>query len=130
VRIAGGNQQMGLNDGAYGQLTRPIFEELRKGPQALSGLFASSAHTVRVGRGNDTRRMHGIELSGNCFSTLGVRVQRGRLLLPEDEGARPSSRAVVSYSYWQNEMGGRDLDAATGLVVNGEFQAGDRRSVS
>jgi hypothetical protein len=29
---------------------------------------------------------------------------------------------VVSYSYWQNEMGGRDLDGATGLVVNGEFK--------
>jgi predicted permease len=43
-------------------------------------------------------------------------------LLPEDEGACPSSRAVVSYSYWQNEMGGRDLDASAGLVLNGEFK--------
>jgi hypothetical protein len=63
-----------------------------------------------------------MEVSGNFFSTLGVRAQRGRLLLPEDEVACPSSSAVVSYSYWQNEMGGRDLDGATGLVVNGEFK--------
>ena len=121
VRIAGGNQGMGLNDGPYGQLTKPIFEELRKGPQALSGLFAWSTDDVRVGRGNDIRRASGIGVSGNFFSTLGVRAQRGRLLLPEDEGACPASRAVVSYSYWQNEMGGRDLDAA-GLVLNGEFK--------
>jgi predicted permease len=122
VRIAGGNHGMGLNDGVYGRLTRPIFEELRKGPQTLSGLFAWSADNVRVGRGNEIRRMRGIEISGNFFATLGVRAHRGRLLLPEDEGACPASRAVVSYSYWQNEMGGRDLDGATGLVVNGQFK--------
>src|SRR3954469_1860207 len=55
VRIAGGNQGMGLNDGAYGQLTRPIFEELRKCRRTLSGLFAWSADDVRVGRGNEIR---------------------------------------------------------------------------
>jgi len=122
VRIAGGNVGMGLNNGAYGQLTRPIFEELSKGQQPLSGLFAWSAGDVRVGQRNEIRRARGIEVSGNFFSTLGIRAQQGRLLLPEDEAACPSSRAVVSYSYWQNEMGGRGLDAATGLVLNGEFK--------
>lgn len=122
VRIAGGNQQMGLGDGPYGQLTRPIFQELKKEPRGLAGLFAWSAEDARVGRGNDLRRVRTLYVTGDFFSTLGVRARRGRLLLPEDEAACPVSRAVVSYSYWQNQMGGRDLDNATGLVVNGEFK--------
>jgi hypothetical protein len=72
VRILGGNVGMGLSDGVYGQLTRPIFEELRKEPQPLVGLFAWSIDDVRVGRGNEIQRAQGIEVSGNFFTTLGI----------------------------------------------------------
>ncbi|HMJ63021.1 MAG TPA: FtsX-like permease family protein, partial [Bryobacteraceae bacterium] len=122
VRIAGGNQGMGLNDGLYGRLTRPIFEELKKEPRGLAGLFAWSIDDARVGRGNDLRRVRALYVTGDFFATLGVQARQGRLPRPEDEGACPSSRVAVSYSYWQNQMGGRDLDNATGLVVNGEFK--------
>jgi len=62
----------------------------------------------------------GIYVSGEFFRVLGIRPWRGRLILPEDEvGACPPSKAVVSYSYWQGKMGGRELGAGAALTVNG-----------
>src|SRR5690349_10663875 len=113
VRIAGGNRGMGLNDGLYGQLTRPIFNELKKESHSITGLFAWSPDEVHIGRGSDLRRAQAVYVTGDFFPTLGVTARQGRLLLPEDESACPATRAVVSYSYWQNEMGGRPLDGST-----------------
>jgi len=121
VRIVGGNGGMGLNSGPYGQLTRPLWEELRDHQQAFSGAFAWSSGGVRVGPMSDLRRAKGLRVSGAFFDVLGVQPWRGRLLRPEDEAmACPASRAVVSYAYWQREMGGRELGHETRLIVDGD----------
>src|SRR2546430_1215138 len=58
-------------------------------------------------------------VTGEFFRVLGVQPWRGRLILPEDEGgACPPSKAVVSYAYWQGEMGGRDIGAGSTLMIN------------
>jgi len=120
VRIVGGNHGMGINPGAYGQLTRPVWQEIREHHEPFSGVFGWSANDVRVGQGSDLRRAHGLYVSGEFFRMLGVQPWRGRLILPEDEGgACPPPKAVVSYGYWQGEMGGRDLGAGSALMVNG-----------
>jgi predicted permease len=41
--------------------------------------------------------------------------------MPEDEGACPVTRAVVSYPFWQSELGGRELSPAIKLVVDNEL---------
>jgi predicted permease len=120
VRIVGGNGGMGLNSGPYGRLTRPIWEELRAHQQAFSSAFAWSSGGVRVGPKTDLRRARYLRVSGEFFRTLGVRPWRGRLLLPEDETACPASRAVVSYAYWQREMGGREIGRDTRLILDGD----------
>ena len=121
VRIVGGNGGMGINSGNYPQLTRPIWQELRERHEPFSGVFAWGAGGVNVGQGSERRWSRGIWVSGEFFRVLGVRPWRGRLLLPEDEGACPASRAVVSYSYWQGQMGRRDIDAGATLLVDGEL---------
>src|SRR5438034_1409177 len=121
VRIQGGNGGMGLNPGRYGGLTRPVWQQIQAQQKAFSGVFAWSADDVRVGKGSELRRAHGIWASGDFFRVLGVQPWRGRLILPEDEqGACPSSRAVVSYAYWQSEMGGQELGPGSTLMSNGE----------
>src|SRR5437870_3675083 len=123
VRIVGGNRGMGINPGRYGQLTRPVWKEIRAQQKAFSGVFAWSADDVRVGKGSEVRRARGIWVSGDFFRVLGVQPWRGRLILPEDErGACPSSRAVVSYAYWQSEMSGQELGPASTLRANGELK--------
>ncbi len=119
VRIVGGNHGMGLNGGAYAQLTRPVWQEIREHHEPFSGVFAWSAGDVSVAHGSDLRHAYGLYVSGEFFRVLGVEPWRGRLILPEDEGgACPPSKAVVSYSYWQGQMSARDIGAGTTLMIN------------
>src|SRR6266581_141241 len=124
VKIAGGGTHgMGVNQGPYGQLTRPIWREIRDHQQAFSGVFAWASGQVRVGQPTEGRRARAIWVSGEFFQVLGVHAWSGRLLLPEDEtGACPASKAVVSHSYWQGPMGGGDLGRDTKLLVNGDLE--------
>jgi putative ABC transport system permease protein len=58
-------------------------------------------------------------VSGEFFSVLGIKPWHGRVLLPGDEGACPATKAVVSYSYWQGQMGGRETAVGSTLHVEG-----------
>jgi predicted permease len=112
VRIIGGNGGFGINPGRYSEMTRPLFEELRAHQEAFSGMFAWAAFELRIGERNETRPANGIIVSGDFFRVLGVQPFRGRLIEPQDEAsACPYSRVVLSYAYWQRELGGRDLAA-------------------
>ncbi len=124
AKIAGGGTHgLGVNPGPYGQLTRPIWREIRDHQQAFLGVFAWSSGQARVGQPTELRRAGAIWVSGEFFNVLGVRPWRGRLLLPEDDGeACPASKAVVSYSYWQRHMGGGDLSGESKLMVDGELE--------
>ena len=120
VKIVGGNHGMGLNQ-TYGELTRPIWQAIRDKPQAFSAMFAWSVNQRYVGRGSEMRSFHGLWVTGDFFRVLGVRPWRGRLLIPEDAGACPVSSAVVSYSYWQSHMAGREPGPATKLLVDNDL---------
>ncbi len=121
VRITGsGHQGMGINQ-QYGELTRPLWQEIRDHQQSFSGVFAWSVNLRYVGRGSEMRHFHELRVSGDFFRVLEVRPFRGRLLMPEDEGSCPMTRAVVSYPYWQSELGGRELSPAIKLVVDNEL---------
>jgi predicted permease len=121
VRIAGGNRGFGLNPSYYGQLTRPVWDELRAHQQAFSGMFAWTTRDLRTGKGADLRRADGIAVSGEFFSVLGIRPWRGRMLQPEDAAAAcPTSRAVVSHAFWQAQLNGRELTPDTRLTINGQ----------
>ncbi len=123
VKIVGGTHGMGLNQ-KYGELTRALWQEIRGHQQAFSEMFGWSANQRYVGQGSQMKPFKGLWVTGDFFGVLGVRPWRGRLLLPEDEGACPVTRAVVSYSYWQSELGGRDISsggAAVKLVANNDL---------
>ena len=73
VRIAGGNHGMGLNSGAYAQLTRPLWQQIREEQQAFSGVFAWSLSDETVGQGSGLRRARGLWVTGDFFDVLGKR---------------------------------------------------------
>jgi predicted permease len=120
VRIVGGNHGFGINGGFYSQLTRPIWREIREHHDAFSGVFAWSSYEERVGKGVDLRNVRALEVSREFFPVLGVQPWRGRLLMSEDEeSACTISGVVVSYRYWQSQMGGRELDGNNPIIVDG-----------
>jgi predicted permease len=120
VRIVGGRQGVGIGNGRYAQITRPVWQELRAHQQALSGLFAWGTPDLRVGEMADLRSVNGISVSGEFFSVLGIQPWRGRLIERSDEAACPGSRAVISHAYWQRALGGRELGRDVRLRINGE----------
>jgi len=122
IRIAGGNRGFGVNPDRYAQLTQPLWQEVRGQQQALNGLFAWGTRGFRVGERSDLRYASGIAVSGEYFSTLGVKPYRGRLIQPSDEAAAcPATVAVVSYDFWQYRMGGRELQFPAPLRINLEL---------
>jgi predicted permease len=118
VRIVGGNHGFGVTNAAYAQLTRPIWREIREHHEPFSGVFAWSTQDQQVGQGSDSRPVQALEVSGEFFPVLGIRPWRGRLFTPDDETSKCTiSRVVVSYPYWQSQMGGRELTASDTLVI-------------
>ena len=119
IKFVGGNRGIGVID-SYDDLTRPIWEQIRRAHPAFSGVFAWSRDQAGVGEGSSLQLVNGITVSGEFFSVLGVQPWRGRLITADDERVCPESVAVVGYDFWQSRMGGREIDAHTGLVINGQ----------
>src|SRR5262249_24045011 len=76
----------------------------------------------RLGKGSERRRVKALEASGEFFSVLRMAPWRGRLFQPEDDsGACPANRAVVSYAFWQREMGGSELGPESKIFGNDQL---------
>ncbi|HTF63039.1 MAG TPA: permease prefix domain 1-containing protein, partial [Edaphobacter sp.] len=123
IRIIGGNHGLGINDGSYTRITRPVWQEIERNHDPLSGVFAwrSSFQNMQTGlTANDVRPVRALNVSADFFNVLGVAPFAGRLLGPEDaSSACTSSNAAVSYSWWQSQMGGRPISNAESIVLDG-----------
>jgi putative ABC transport system permease protein len=121
ITIAGGNNGMGLIDD-YRDLTRPMWEQIRRNHPAFSGVFAWSTQGMSVGEGKDFQHAAGIVVSGEFFRVLGIQPYRGRLLESEDEQACPGSAAVVSHTFWQSKLGSQEIRSNTKLFIQGRLR--------
>jgi predicted permease len=121
IKIIGGSGGMGLGN-AYGELTRPMWEEIRRDHPALSGVFAWSPERIGVGEGRDFQVARGISVSGDFFRVLGIEPFRGRLLAADDEHTCPGLTAVVSYAFWQSKLGARQIDGNSKLLIDNRLR--------
>ncbi len=93
------------------------YQVLREQRALFSGLFAHVMTAVGLAENDNTRRAFADLVSADYFSTLGVRLFRGREFVPE-EATRPV--AIVSYSFWKRHGGGPDL-VGQSLRLNGRI---------
>jgi predicted permease len=122
IKIVGGNHGFGVTNGQYAQLTRPIWKEIKQHHEPFSGVFAWSTQGQTIGRGSQSHPVQALEVSGEFFPVLGILPWRGRLFVPEDENSSCTiSQVVVSYPYWQNQMGGRELGNKDTLLIEGHL---------
>lgn len=123
IRIIGGNQGLGVSNSFYSSLTRPVWQEIERSHEPLSGAFAweFDSQNMQIGANvNDVHAVRTINVSSQFFSTLGLEPVAGRLLDPEDMAAAcTGSGAVVSYAWWQSQMGGRAITGAESVVLDG-----------
>jgi hypothetical protein len=75
IKIVGGHRGMGMND-AYGELTRPMWEEIRRSHPSFSGVFAWTKRQDIVGEGGNAEAANSFFVTGDLFQTLGATVAR------------------------------------------------------
>jgi predicted permease len=98
----------------------PDYRDLRDRAQSFEGVLAYSLTPLALERGDESEFVFGEAVSGNYFTTLGVRPALGRLLLPEDDvhrGAHPV--AVLSHGAWQRRFGGDSGIVGREIRLNG-----------
>ena len=107
VRFPPGTSRSGSFTSRRPMLTYPLFDEIRRRQNALTGIFAWSSGQWNTAAGGEVRRIEGMWASGEMWGVLGLRPAIGRFYTPEED--RPgcgSPGAVLSYAYWQREFGG------------------------
>ena len=102
----------------------PNYRDYRDRNQVFSSLLIYSAITVTLTGRGDPQLLMGQIVSGNYFSTLGIRPAVGRGFLPEED-AVPGARAVavISYALWRRLYGGDPDVTSRSISLNGrEYQ--------
>jgi len=83
----------------------PMFEQIRQMHDVFSGVLSFNRVNATVRVEGRPQRLRGMYVSGDFFSTLGVRAAIGRTLEGNDDVSGAAPVIVLSYRYWQNELG-------------------------
>jgi predicted permease len=115
---ADGVDGFGISASFNSEVTYPLWEQIRAHQAAFASMFAWGDTQFIVGRGDEARQVHGLWVSGDFFRVLGITPEQGRLFTPDDDrrGCGAGS-AIVSHSFWQTSLGGRDTAIGGTLVV-------------
>jgi predicted permease len=89
-------------------LFNPLFEEIRRSQQSLSGMFAVSDEPYLEAAFERASPVYvrGSLVSGNYFQVLGLSPALGRLLTANDDEPSGNCVAVVSYPFWTATLHG------------------------
>jgi len=103
----------------YRPFSYPEYVDIRRENDVFESLIAEAAINPGLTEAGVTRRVRASVVSSNYFSTLGVELTAGRAFTLDEE--RPDSAAavvVVSYPYWLQHGGTRDV-LGSSVIVNG-----------
>jgi predicted permease len=116
--FSGSMSSFGGDDGNY--FSYPMYKDLRDKNQVFTGVLAADKAQVGISWHNQSENDDSEVVSGNYFQLLGLKPALGRLFTPDDDTAKDSNPVtVVSYSFWQNHLGGaRDIVGKT-ILLNG-----------
>jgi putative ABC transport system permease protein len=108
LRLADTNGLRGSQQSGYPVFTNAIWERMRDHqPQAFSGMFAWAEEDFNTAPTGEVRHAQGLWVNGDFFRVLGVRPALGRVFAAaDDQRGCGLPGAVVSYSFWQRELGG------------------------
>lgn len=108
----------------WGMFSFPLYQRLKSEAPEFEEVTAFQA-----GRGRLSVRRQGVETSarplrseyvtGNYFSTLGVRAYGGRVFSPDDDQPAAPPVAVLSHRAWQTTYGGDTSLVGSTLIVEG-----------
>lgn len=102
-------------------LTYPDYLYYRDHAKTLRGMIAfdGDPEGVTWNRGGIGKVVQGQIVSGNYFSTLGVRAAMGRTISPEDDQASAEPVVTISNAFWSGRLGGDSSVVGKRLLLNG-----------
>jgi putative ABC transport system permease protein len=106
----------------YMPLSYPGYVYYREHNQVFAGFLAfdGEMRPVSWSRSTEGGLVQGQLVSGNFFSTLGVRPVLGRTFLPEEDRVpAPHLVIVLSHSFWQQRLGSNPAILGKTLTLNG-----------
>lgn len=122
VQLADRSQMRGSQASVYPSLTNPVWEKLRDSQDIFSGVFAWGSNDFgldTVNTGGEGRLAQGLFVSGDFFRVLGVQPLIGRVFTTEDDRRGCGlPGAVISYAFWQRELGGDPSAVGRKLTLN------------
>lgn len=100
-------------------VAEPNYLDVRTQNHSLESIAQYAGGTVVVTGGDEAVRASAFWVSGDFFRVLGVQPVAGRAFLPEESKQGGNPVAVVSYGFWQRQLGGRRNFAGVQLNVDG-----------
>ncbi len=120
VRLTNLHGRMGSFFNWHPMLTYAIWEQIRANQEPFSGVAAWAPDGINLAPRGEVHLVRGIWVSGDLFNMLGVHPLLGRTFTKADDqrgcGAGPG--AVVSYSFWQRELGGEASAIGRTLTID------------
>jgi predicted permease len=95
----------------------PFFQQLESELNIFSNVAAFVPAELSVNSEGRTSRLRGLLVSGDFFSTVGVKPALGRLLDLSDDSEAAVPSMVVSQGFWQSVLGGDRFVAGKQILV-------------
>jgi predicted permease len=126
-RIGAGTEccvQGGPQDGDWGLYSYPLFVRVQAAAPEFEQMTAFQAagaqFSVRRGqRDNLAKPLRGEFVTGNYFSTFGIRAFAGRTITPSDDQASAPPVAMLSYRAWQQQYSSDPSVIGSTFIVEG-----------
>ena len=119
VKVSNSHGRSGNFRGNFPYFTNAIWEQVRDRQQAFSGMAAWNSSPFNMAAGGRSRPARGMYVNGDFFHTLGVPAVIGRVFsAADDHSGCGLPGAVISYSYWQKEFGGKPSVIGSKLTVD------------
>jgi hypothetical protein len=84
----------------------PMFQQIHAEQRVFSGIFGYLPTRAAIHANGRFIHAAGLCVTGDFFSTLGVRPSLGRFLAPTDDSKTAMPAVVVSYRFWQSVLDG------------------------
>jgi predicted permease len=114
----------GSPQGKWGMYSFALYERLKSNAPELEQVAAFQAGGWKYGVRRAAidkipKALRGEYVSGNYFSTLGIRSFAGRLISDTDDRAAATPVAVLSYRAWKGSYGGDPSVVGSSFIVQG-----------
>jgi len=119
VQLADSTGVRGSQTSGYSVLTNPVWETFRAQQDVFSGVLAWGSNSFGLTPGGEVRLAQGLFVNGDFFHVLGVQPLMGRVFTASDDRRGCGlPGAVVSYAFWQRELGGDPSPIGRKLTLN------------